>query len=86
MRKLSDNEKVDVKKMLESRWFQIMEELVWEYKTELLEKFTTMPLWEEKTINELTWMQNFLKGINDFIFTIKSSTSWVWKKNDKKKD
>ena len=79
MRKLTDNEKVEVKKMLDSRGFEIMEWLVKDYKIEVMNEMLTLPLWEEITISKLTWKQNYLKWIYEFIAKVKSSTSWVGK-------
>jgi len=86
MRVLKDNEKADVKEMLESRGFKIMEKLVADYKVDVMNEMLTLPLWEQITIDKLTGKQNYLKWISEFIQRIKSSKSWVWKKAEKKKD
>jgi len=86
MRQLNDNEKTDIKKMLESRWFKIMEWLVAEYKVDVMNEMLTLPLWEQVTIDKLTWKQNYLKWITEFIQRVKSSKSWVWRKIEKKED
>lgn len=82
MRKLRDEEKAEVKKMLESRWFAIMQWLAQEYKVDVMNEMLTLPLWDEVTIAKLTWKQNYLKWIAEFIQTVKTSTSGVWKKKD----
>lgn len=86
MRVLTDNEKEDVKMMLSSRGFKIMEWLVADYKVEVMNEMLTLPLWEKLTIDTLTWKQNYLKWIAEFIQRIKSASSWIGKKIEKKKD
>lgn len=82
MRALQESEKIDVKKMYESAWFKVMLSLVDEFKNDVMTEMLTMPLGNPETIEKLTGKQNYLLWVNTFIAKVKTSTTWVWKKND----
>ena len=82
MRALTESEKMDVKKMYESAWFKVMLSLVDEFKNDVMTEMLTLPLGNPETIERLTWKQNYLLWVNTFIAKVKTSTTWVGKKND----
>ena len=81
MRKLLDNEKEDVKRMYDSKWFQIMESLLEEYKHEIFNDMLTKSLWQAENIELITGKQNKYAWARQFIDKVKSSTNWVGKRD-----
>ena len=82
MRDLTENEKVEVKKMFESAWFKVMLSLVDEFKNDVMQEMLTMPLGKPETIAILTGKQNYLLWVKTFIAKVKASTTWVGKRKE----
>ena len=81
MRTLKKEEKDLLKSLVENRWFKLLEELVWEFEQDVLMKLKTLDVTNEKDLKILWKNQIYLKGIEDFLITIKSQTNSIQRKD-----
>jgi hypothetical protein len=83
MLKLNDSQKEDVKKLIKTPWFKVIELLFTEFQNDILNKYIVgnLDLKDDKILNALNADKDFVKWGKAFIETIKSSTSWIWKKD-----
>jgi len=82
MRDLTEGEKVDVKKMYESKWFKIMESLLDWYKMDIFNDMIDKPLGDKVNIELITQKQNKYLWAKTFVEKVRSSTAWIWKRKD----
>lgn len=69
--KLTKEDRADLKKLYDSRGFKILLKIFEEKKTDLLNKFYTADLWQEKTRLDLNATQNHIKWMEEIIKTVK---------------
>ena len=81
MRTLKKEEKDLLKSLVDNRWFKLLEELVWEFEQDVLMKLKTLDVTNEKDLKILWKNQIYLKGVEDFLITIKSQTNSIQRKD-----
>ena len=80
MRKLTDIEKEDVKRLYDSKWFKIMETLLEEFKIDIFNDMLTKSLWTADNLELITAKQNKYLWAKVFVDKIRASTNTVWKR------
>jgi len=80
-RELTESEKTDVKQMYNSRWFKVMENLLEDFEKEVLSKYLSLDIRDDKIVQALVSDKDYLLGAKHFISRVKWASSSVWKKN-----
>ncbi len=82
MRKLNNSEKEDLKALFNHKGYKLMESLVADYKLDLVSWLLAKDLWNPEIVKALTKKQDELIWVNNFLFTIRNQTNWIWKRKE----
>ncbi len=78
--KLNQDQKDELKRLVESKWFKILEDLVDEMRLNLYSQLDEAPMWEKETQMQITLTQNQLKWARYLISQAKSHKNSIVKK------
>lgn len=72
---LTKDEKDYLKQLVKSKWFEVLEKISQEKRTNLLNQFMTADLWQEEIRHKIYWTQNFVNGMESLLRTAKWLTT-----------
>lgn len=81
MKKISDEQKAMLKELQWHRGYKLLLELVESFEYDVLNRLKNIDVTNENDLSILSKNQNYLKWIQDFIWTIKSSSNKIGKKD-----
>lgn len=79
--KIDKQQKADLKELVESRGYKILEAMLQEKRATLWTSLESFSVWDEKTQNDIFATQNFIKGMQFLLSQAKGLSQDVVKKD-----